>query len=182
MDYISIQKERYQRHLEAELAKQKIIEENKQAILKKLEEEKLAQERKEKEEHFSLFIIIKKLDDILNDIAKCKDIIQMNMFIASFKFTLEQNITLFIVKDKIDQVQSYVIKMIGLITEINFSYQYPKLSAYEKRVIDNLEPKMKEILLLVNMDSSIVSIQTMDTSNDEQLAKQLAQKFKNFYI
>jgi hypothetical protein len=182
MDYKSIQQQRHQKYLEAENAKQQVIEQNAKAILKKLEEEKLKLERIEREEQFDLSIASNTLEKILQDISKCKDIIQLNLYISTFKYTLEKSLTIFVITDKLDVIYSLVIKMFGLITEGNIGYQYHKLSDYEKKIINNLKPKIMEILSIVKMEDLTVDIQTMDTSNDEVIARQLAQQFNTLYI
>jgi hypothetical protein len=173
-NYREIQHLRYQKWLEIEKAKENIIEQ--------IDEEQLRIKSIENEELFHINICFSKLENILIDISNSKNIIQLDMYISSFKNIIDNNITLFIIKDKLDITQSLIIKMIDIITHNNFSYQYSNLSKYEKMAIIKFESKIKDLLTIAHMDPSIIDIQTMDTSNDEQIALQLIDSFDNFYI
>jgi hypothetical protein len=181
MDIIrKIQKEKYEQFLKAEEAKQKQLENNKQEILNKLceENEKIKYEEKHQVE-IVLCLLEKNIQDII--IYKNIDIARLDMLISNFTTILSEH-NILLIQYKLETVQELVSKFVSTVTDKKIQFNITELSTYEKRVISMLSTKLESILTLAKMNTDLIGIQIMDTSNDEKLARELAEEFGTLYM
>lgn len=158
-------------------AKAKEQEENekkKQEEIKKIEiEQKMLQEIAFKND-FEDFI--NHLDTILVDVHNCHNILEMDLYVESFKQQIEKNLK-FIDTDYCHQeILQKVTELINCVSQNTNSKFDITIKDSNTEAANKITQNIKQIMNLCKLHENNINIELMDTSNDEEIAKKLAEE------
>lgn len=149
-------------------------EKRKQEELKRIEnEEKMLQEIVYKHD-FEDFV--HRIDAILIDIHSCNNILEMDLYVQSFKHQLEQNIKFIDTDYCREEIVHKVTDLINTVSQnnnstFNITIKDPNTEA-ALRITENI----KLIMTMCKFNEHDIHLDIMDTSNDEELAKKLQEE------
>jgi hypothetical protein len=141
-------------------------QEEKEKEKKRLETEAKMLKEIEVQQEYEAFL--NKLENTIVDIQNSNDIVEIEFFISSFKSIIEANVKYIeYFREEISD------KVLDLITYIN-NNENSKFNITDKNIhVETIINNIKLIMELVNLDSSVMDIELMDTSDDAKIAEQL---------
>lgn len=120
---------------------------------------------------------INRLTIILINIQSCHDILELNIYVESFKHVLENEIEFTNTEYCHQEISNKVIELINCVsqnenTKFNVTVKNPNTEAAQ-----NIMNNIKIIMELIKLHENDVHIEVMDTTGDEELAKKLHNKY-----
>lgn len=145
-----------------------------QEELKRLEtEQKMLQEIQYKNDFEDC---INQLDIILFSINGCSNILEMNMYVESFKQQIDQNNKFLETEYCREEIVQKITELINTVSQnqnakFDFTVKDSNSEAAQK-----ITDTIKQIMNLCKLNENDVNIELMDTTNDENIAKKLEQE------
>lgn len=174
-NYLDVQAQKYAKfkaQKDKELQEQKDKEEKirleKEEKLRLENEEKLLRELQYREEYDSFLNI---MESITVEIHNAISIIEIDMTLTAFMSTLENNVQ-FVLNDELKQeISCKVLQVINSISQNENSKFDVTVKDDNYEAAQRIAKNTKIILELVNYDGEGMSVELMDTTNDEEIAK-----------
>jgi hypothetical protein len=155
----------------AKVKEQEENEKKQQEELKRIEaEHKMLQEVVFKNE-FEDFI--DRLDVILINIHNCNNILEMDMYVESFKQQLEQNIKFVETEYCKEELAHKVTELINCVSQSDKTKFNITVKDSNTEAAQRITNHVKQIMNICKFNENDVQVELMDTTQDEDMAKKL---------
>lgn len=146
-------------------------EKKRQDEIKRIDsEQKMLQEVVFKNEYEDF---IDRIDVILVNIHNCNNILEMNMYIETFKHQLEQNITFVNTDYCREEIAQKVTELINCVSQSDKTKFDITVKDSNNEAAQQITNHVKNIMTLCKFNENGVKVEIMDTTNDEDMAKKL---------
>jgi len=119
---------------------------------------------------------INQLETILVDVHSCHNILEMDLYVESFKHQIVQNNKFLETEYCHQEIIQKVTELINCVSQNSNSKFDITVKDSNTEAANRITNTIKQIMNLCKLNENNVNIELMDTSNDEEMAKKLHQE------